>query len=68
MTATSTVSYITPTVWYAHFIAYSEAKLYEHLILVIAIEKLKKYTMMLFLIQSQKGLSVNEFNFDRFSN
>ena len=42
VTATSTVSYITPTVWYAHFIAYSEAKLYKHLILVIAIEKLKE--------------------------
>ena len=36
------MSYITPTVWHAHFIAYSEAELYEHLILVIAIEKLKK--------------------------
>ena len=27
LTATSTVSYITATVWYAHFIVYSEAKL-----------------------------------------
>ena len=32
--ATSTVSYIAPMVWYAHFIIYSEAKLQEYLTII----------------------------------
>ena len=58
VTATSTVSYIMPMVWYAHFIDYSKAKLYKHLILVTVVEKLKKvYKGVISDLESERTVS-----------
>ena len=52
------MSYITPTVWYAHFIVYSEAKLEEQLTSVIVIENLKKvYKDVISNLESERTVS-----------